>query len=213
MRRLPVAAPTPAAAWAGAVGVVGLCLAWLLTRGSVRLLTVLVAVIAVLAVVAGMVGTARAMFLSQHGFSVAVLVAATAGVVALAAALAVAGALGRWSRGLREEARRFGQNGQFVAAQTLPTELRAVADDPARYHRQIRAEVDRMVRLVDELFEFSRIQAGLMRLTLHRSNSATSSATRWRRFTRSRVPKASFSAAGWRRVCASTPTRPSYPGS
>ena len=37
-----------------------------------------------------------------------------------------------------------------------------MADDPARYHRQIRAEVDRMVRMVDDLFELSRIHAGVL---------------------------------------------------
>jgi signal transduction histidine kinase len=41
-----------------------------------------------------------------------------------------------------------------------------MADDPARYHRQIRAEVDRMVRMVDDLFELSRIHAGLLDLSL-----------------------------------------------
>ncbi|WP_062441774.1 sensor histidine kinase [Herbidospora daliensis] len=35
-----------------------------------------------------------------------------------------------------------------------------VADDPARYHRQIRAEVDRLTTMVGDLFELSRIQAG-----------------------------------------------------
>ena len=35
-----------------------------------------------------------------------------------------------------------------------------MAEDPERYHRQIRAEVDRMVRMVDDLFELSRIHAG-----------------------------------------------------
>ena len=39
-----------------------------------------------------------------------------------------------------------------------------MAEDPARYHRQIRAEVDRMVRMVDDLFELSRIHAGMLRL-------------------------------------------------
>jgi signal transduction histidine kinase len=39
-----------------------------------------------------------------------------------------------------------------------------LAADPARYHRQIRAEVDRMVRMVDDLFELSRIHAGVLRL-------------------------------------------------
>ena len=41
-----------------------------------------------------------------------------------------------------------------------------MADDPSRYHRQIRAEVDRMVRMVDDLFELSRIHAGNLRLAL-----------------------------------------------
>ena len=39
-----------------------------------------------------------------------------------------------------------------------------MAADPARYHRQIRGEVDRMVRMVDDLFELSRIHAGVLRL-------------------------------------------------
>jgi signal transduction histidine kinase len=39
-----------------------------------------------------------------------------------------------------------------------------MADDPERYHRQIRAEVDRMVRMVDDLFELSRIHAGVLRI-------------------------------------------------
>lgn len=39
-----------------------------------------------------------------------------------------------------------------------------IAPDPERYHRQIRAEVDRMVRMVDDLFELSRIHAGVLRL-------------------------------------------------
>jgi len=41
-----------------------------------------------------------------------------------------------------------------------------IAEDPSRYHRQIRAEVDRMVRMVDDLFELSRIHAGNLRLSL-----------------------------------------------
>lgn len=35
-----------------------------------------------------------------------------------------------------------------------------MADDADRYHRQIRSEVERMGRMVDDLFELSRIQAG-----------------------------------------------------
>jgi signal transduction histidine kinase len=43
-----------------------------------------------------------------------------------------------------------------------------IAADPERYHRQIRAEVDRMVRMVDDLFELSRIHAGVLRITPER---------------------------------------------
>ena len=39
-----------------------------------------------------------------------------------------------------------------------------MAPDPDRYRTQIRAEVDRMVRMVDDLFELSRIHAGVLRL-------------------------------------------------
>lgn len=39
-----------------------------------------------------------------------------------------------------------------------------MAPDPGRYHRQIRVEVDRMSRLVEDLFELSRIHAGVLRL-------------------------------------------------
>ncbi|GAA3814620.1 HAMP domain-containing sensor histidine kinase [Nocardioides panacisoli] len=39
-----------------------------------------------------------------------------------------------------------------------------LATDPQRYHRQIRAEVDRMSEMVDDLFELSRIHAGVLRL-------------------------------------------------
>jgi signal transduction histidine kinase len=37
-----------------------------------------------------------------------------------------------------------------------------MVDDPSRYHRQISAEVNRTVRMVDDLFELSQIHAGLL---------------------------------------------------
>jgi signal transduction histidine kinase len=40
-----------------------------------------------------------------------------------------------------------------------------LADDPPRYYRQMRSEVDSMVRMVDDLFELSRIHAGVMQLS------------------------------------------------
>lgn len=210
-----------AAAWALGACVLGLGLVWLLRGRSLRWLTSAVAVIAVAAVLAAMLGTAQAMFLSQHDFSVALLAAAVAGVVASLGAAGVGSVLGSWSESLRSEARRFGESGRFEAAaprgpaefQNLSAELSrtserlarsrareqrleesrrelvawvshdlrsplaglramtealedGLADDPARYHRQIRSEVDRMVRMVDDLFELSRIHAGALRLSL-----------------------------------------------
>jgi signal transduction histidine kinase len=165
------------------------------------------------------VATSRAMFLSGHDLGVISLVASVAGVVALLLALAVGTALARWSRQLRDEARRFGESGQFVSETAGPAEftelsdelrrtserlaesrsrelaleqsrrelvswvshdlrtplagLRAMtealedglADEPGRYHARMRAEVDRMVRMVDDLFELSRIHAGVLRLS------------------------------------------------
>ena len=39
-----------------------------------------------------------------------------------------------------------------------------IAGEPDRYHRQIRAEVDRLASMVDDLFELSRVQSGTLRL-------------------------------------------------
>jgi signal transduction histidine kinase len=41
-----------------------------------------------------------------------------------------------------------------------------LVDDPGRYHRQLRVEVDRLAGMVDDLFELSRIQSGALRLSL-----------------------------------------------
>jgi signal transduction histidine kinase len=207
------------AAWSGGVGLAGGVVLWLGRRASVRWLTVGVATVAVLAVVAGTLATARAMFISGHDLGVIALVAAVAGLVAVAFALAVGTALARWSRALREGARAFGESGEYAATSTGPAEfadlsaelrrtsekladsrtrelaleqsrrelvswvshdlrtplagLRAMtealedglAEDPIRYHAQMRAEVDRMVRMVDDLFELSRIHAGVLRLS------------------------------------------------
>jgi signal transduction histidine kinase len=41
-----------------------------------------------------------------------------------------------------------------------------MVEDPARYHRQIRGQVDRLTAMVDDLFELSRIHSGTLRLRL-----------------------------------------------
>jgi len=184
----------------------------------VRWQTAAVALVAVAAVVAGVLGTARAMFLSDHDFQVVLVVGLVAGVVALTVALAVGGAFARWSARVQEDARRVGDELTSDPGLGGPAELRelsrelartserlaesrqreqelegarrdlvswvshdlrtplagmramtealedVLAADPARYHRQIRAEVDRMVTLVDDLFELSRLHSGGIRL-------------------------------------------------
>jgi signal transduction histidine kinase len=211
-----------AVAWSGAVGVLGLVVGRLLRTGSLRWLPLRVALVAVLAVVAGVFGTAQAMFLSAHDFSVVLTVLLVAGVVALLFAMLAGANVVRASRSLREDTRRFGESGRFEPGRPAgrgPAEfaelaglsdelirtserlaesrarerrletsrrelvtwvshdlrtplagLRAMtealedglAEDPQRYHAQMRAEVDRMVRMVDDLFELSRIHAGVL---------------------------------------------------
>lgn len=207
-----------AAGWSAAIGVLGLVLGWLTRSRSFRWLLSLVAVVGVTAVVAGVLGTAQAMFLSDHDFQVVLLVCLVAGLVAVGFAYAVATAVVRSSNLLREGARHFAQSGAYTEEAVGPAELREVAaelartsarllearereqrlevsrrelvswvshdlrtplaglramtealedgiaEDPSRYHAQMRTEVDRMVRMVDDLFELSRIHAGVLQL-------------------------------------------------
>ena len=209
-----------AAGWAAAAGVVGLLVGYRTRRWSFRWAITLVAMVAVVAVVAGVIGTANAMFLSDHDFGVVLLVCLVAGVVAVVFALVVGAAVVRWSQALQESARRFGESGEYVEPGGGPAELSdlsaelartserlresrereqrieesrrqlvawvshdlrsplaglramtesledGLADDPARYYQQMRSEVDRMVRMVDDLFELSRIHAGVLQLSL-----------------------------------------------
>ncbi len=209
-----------AAAYSGVVGLVGVGVAFLLRRRSLRVMTMMVATVAVLALVAGLVGTSRAMFLSGHDFGVTTEVSLIAGVIALGFAVLVGETLARRSRSLQREARAFGESGTFEPSERsapaeladLSTELErtsrrlqaandrerrleasrrdlvawvshdlrtplagiramaealedGLAEDPDRYHVRIRTEVERMSRMVDDLFELSRIHAGAFEVT------------------------------------------------
>ncbi len=209
-----------AAAWSAGVGLLGLAVAWLTRRRSLRWQTATVAVTAVAAIAAGIVGTANAMFISDHDLEVVLWVVVVAGVVAIAVSNVIGAVLARWSRSMQSDVRRFGDSGEYVTAGTRgPVELQEISDelaqtaqrlqesrarearleesrrelvswvshdlrsplaalramtealedglgDPARYHQRMRAEVDRMVRMVDDLFELSRIHAGVLSLNL-----------------------------------------------
>ncbi len=209
-----------AASLAAGVGVLGVFFAYVTRRSSVRWAFAIVALIGILGLVAGLIGTARAMFLSDHDFVVVLWVAAVSGLVSLAFALLVARQAVRGSRAVQEATRALGENGAFVAPEGTTSELSdlsaqladtsqrlafsrereraleasrrelvawvshdlrtplaglramaealedGIAEDPARYHQQMRETVDRMARMVDDLFELSRIHAGALQLSL-----------------------------------------------
>src|ERR1044071_5848291 len=87
-----------ASGWAAGVGALGLAVGYVLRRGSLRWLSAFVAVVAVVAVVAGIIGTAQAMFLSDHDFGVVLLVCLVAGAVAVVFAMLVGSTVVRSSR-------------------------------------------------------------------------------------------------------------------
>ncbi|MGI8888377.1 MAG: sensor histidine kinase [Nocardioidaceae bacterium] len=209
-----------AIAWSASVGMAGLLVAYLVRRRSLRWAFATVAVSGVLGLVAGVVGTARAMFLSEHDFGVVLWVSLAAGLVSTLFALLVSRWAVKGSRALQEATRLLGVEGSFVppsdtaaelsdlSAQLADTSsrladsrqrerlleasrrelvawvshdlrtplagLRAMAealednmvDEPARYHAQMRETVDRMARMVDDLFELSRIHAGALQLSV-----------------------------------------------
>jgi signal transduction histidine kinase len=210
-----------AAGCTGAVGLAGMGVIRLLRRASLRLAVQASGAVPVLAIVAGTLGTAEAMFLSQHDLGVVVMVCVIAGVVAFAFSWLLGQQIASGGAALRQAARSLGDEpGQFRApGLPLATEfaalsmeladtsarlarsrarergleqsrrqlvawvshdlrtplagLRAMAEaledglatDPPRYHKQMRAEAERLATMVDDLFELSRIQSGALQLT------------------------------------------------
>ena len=171
-----------------AVGLAGAAALRLLRRRSITVHVCALLTIAVLAAVAGVATVAEAMFLSRHDLEVVLITITAAAVVSLAigwlfgrrlAAAAV------WADQARERERRLEKGRRDLVAwvshdlRTPLAGLRAMAealedrvvDDPVtvdEYHRRIRVETDQMARLVDDLFELSRINAGALRLALTR---------------------------------------------
>ena len=165
---------------AGVVGIARLMFISEHDRGVVTLVAVVSGIVALLVAVAVGVAIARwsealrqdARRLDAHGS----YVAAQRGPSELQA---VSAELARTSARLEEsrvrEARLEASRRELVSwvSHDLRTPLagmRAMTEaledgmvaDPTRYHHQIRTEVDRMVRMVDDLFELSRIHAGVL---------------------------------------------------
>jgi signal transduction histidine kinase len=169
-----------------AVGIVGFSLFRAVARLSIRAATVVAAATPVAAFTAGLLVVGWRMFLSAHDLRVALVVSLAAGLVSIGLGLALAARVQQLEVQAAEE-RRHREVERDVEAtrrdlvawvshdlRTPLAGLRAMAealedgvvDDPARYHERIRIEVDRLSRMVDDLFQLSRIQSGTLRLSL-----------------------------------------------
>ncbi|HEY8525766.1 MAG TPA: ATP-binding protein [Acidimicrobiales bacterium] len=164
--------------------------AYALGRGVLRRSRspVVVALIPVVAVALGALAAARAMFVSSHDLSALVVVVAGAGTAGVLGGLALAAELDLARRRVAEMTAREraleSSRRELVAwvshdLRTPIAGIRAMVEalddgvvaDPAevhRYHERLVTEADRLARLVDDLFELSRIEADALALTLVR---------------------------------------------
>jgi signal transduction histidine kinase len=170
----------------GVVGLLGLLVLRSLHGRSVTAHVSVLLATTVAAVAAGVLGAAKAMFLSEHDLRVLLPVVAVAGLVSLGVALWYARrvtAESMWAAEAAERERQLEASRRDVVAwvshdlRTPLAGMRAMAEaledgvvaDPATaalYHRRLRIEADRMAGLVDDLFELSRIHAGALQLSL-----------------------------------------------
>ena len=122
-----------AAGCSGAVGTIGVAALRLLRRASLRLSLLAAGAIAVLAVVAGTLGTANAMFISQHDLGVVGMVCAVAGLVAFGFSWLLGRQVEMSSVALRQAARSLGQEGAGFSSPAGPmaAELAALSRELA----------------------------------------------------------------------------------
>ncbi|MEU4243653.1 ATP-binding protein [Actinoplanes sp. NPDC026619] len=170
----------------GAVGLAGMLVLRRLAGRSITVHICVLLTITVAAVVAGVVTVAKAMFLSPHDLQVVLLTVTASALVSLGVGVTFGRRLAAaavWSAQARERERRLEAGRRELVAwvshdlRTPLAGLRAMAEaledrvvaDPfavADYHHRIRVETERMARLVDDLFELSRINAGALRLAI-----------------------------------------------
>lgn len=160
---------------------VGTCAMVVLGRRATSafgLRAVVVAAIPVVSLAIGSMVAARAMFVSTHDLQVMAVVIAGAGTAGVLGALLLATELER-SRSLVEQSTRRQElmersrrelvawvshdlrtpiAGIRVMAEALSDGVVSEPETVARYHANIQAEADRLARLVDDLFELSRLQ-------------------------------------------------------
>ncbi|GAA4725978.1 sensor histidine kinase [Phytohabitans rumicis] len=168
------------------IGLAGALTLRLLRGRSITAHILVLLTLTVLSVVAAVTAVALAMFLNAHDLRVVLITVSAAAAVSLGVGwlfghrLAAAAV---WADQARDRERQVEKGRRDLVAwvshdlRTPLAGLRAMAEaledqvvhDPdtvGEYHRRIRVETDRMTRLVDDLFELSRINAGALRLSL-----------------------------------------------
>ena len=153
-----------------------------------RARAILVAVVPIASLLVGALVAAAAMFVSTHDLSALLVVATGAGTAGVLGALALASELEHARRRAAEAAeseRNLERSRRELVAwisHDLRTPLAGIralvealddgvvteAADVRRYHAKLVDESGRLARLVDDLFELSRIEADALALTLER---------------------------------------------
>jgi signal transduction histidine kinase len=138
-----------AAGYAGAVGTIGVAAIWLLRRASLRASLMVAGATTVLAVVAGTLGTANAMFISQHDLGVVVMVCVVAGLVAFGFSWLLGRQAEVSSRALRQAARALGreETGFTAPAGPMSAELAALSLELAATARNLQESRERERRV------------------------------------------------------------------
>jgi signal transduction histidine kinase len=158
------------------------------TRTMLSARALVVALVPLVSLVAGALVAAERMFVSSHDLAALVVVLAGAGTAGVLSAFALATELDASRQRAAESAERERMlersRRELVAwvshdLRTPIAGMRAmlealedgvVADDPTirRYYAAMVAEADRLARLVDDLFELSRIEADALQLAVER---------------------------------------------
>jgi len=213
----------------GAVIATGGAVALRLLRGQSILVHIGVLLAAtVVAVASGVVTVAQAMFLSAHDLQVVLITVAASALVSLAVGLtfgrrlaasavwaAQADALQRQAEAGRRELVAWVSHDLRTPLAGLRAMAEALEDGVvhdrgtvAEYHRRIGVETDRMTRLVDDLFELSRINAGALRLvptTIPLADLVSDALTTIAPLAASRRIRLIAADSGWPTVTASEP--------
>jgi signal transduction histidine kinase len=177
-----------ALALGGAAGVaaVGAVVLRLLRGRSIVVHICLLLAICVLGVLAGILLGAQAMFLAAHDLQVLLIIVAMSAAVSLTMGVWLGRRLAAQAMWAEEALTRERQTetarrelvawvshdlrtplaGMRAMAEALEDGVVSDPDTVADYHSRIRVETDRMTRLVDDLFELSRINAGALTLSL-----------------------------------------------